>query len=337
MQPDPYISEIQNYLEQQDWSDIEVMAGREFEVFPLACGEYNRNYLLKSGDLRLVFRVNMASQIDRDDQILYEFRSLKMVAPSGVTPIPYFVDNSQRLLEHGISIMEFLSGEPLDYMRDLQGAARTFAKIHSLQVNGPQHLIVEKEPLSLIHAECSGLLQKYFDSPIADPKIRPLLHQIIKKTDQLRENDSYFQQTPHSCIVNTEVNSGNFIVNRDRDTIWLIDWEMPRWGDPSSDLCHFCSPLTTLWKTDYMMSDRDKKYFLSEYCSHLAHPVAVQDLETSFQLKYPFVLLRGISWSAMAWVAYQTNSQTIRNEDTWKTLNRYMDYDFIHSLFDSYL
>jgi hypothetical protein len=55
------------------------------------------------------------------------------------------------------------------------------------------------------------------------------------------------------------------------------------------------------------------------------------------QRKFPFVLLRGISWSAMAWVAYQTEYQGMRNEDTWKKIQQYMELDFIRSLFEPFM
>ena len=39
----------------------------------------------------------------------------------------------------------------------------------------------------------------------------------------------------------------------------------------------------------------------------------------------------------MGWVAYQTDYAGMRNEDTWKTLQSYMQLDFIRSLFDQFL
>ena len=39
----------------------------------------------------------------------------------------------------------------------------------------------------------------------------------------------------------------------------------------------------------------------------------------------------------MGWVAYQTEFSGNRNPDTWKTLQRYMNLDFIRSLFDPFL
>ena len=58
----------------------------------------------------MVFRVNMGTQIDRDDQIQYEFATLKLLENSGVTPVPYFVDDTRTFFERGIGIMAYLPG-----------------------------------------------------------------------------------------------------------------------------------------------------------------------------------------------------------------------------------
>ena len=148
-----------------------------------------------------------------------------------------------------------------------------------------------------------------------------------------RDREAYYQEDTWPCIVNTEVNSGNFIVNDKRRSTHLIDWEMARWGDPSSDLCHFCSPLTTLWKGNYRMSSAATSLFLQEYCRHIRSRHLRNTLIDRIRLKLPFVMLRGISWSAMGWVAYQTDYQGIRNEDTRQKLDQYMNLDFIKELF----
>jgi aminoglycoside phosphotransferase (APT) family kinase protein len=152
--------------------------------------------------------------------------------------------------------------------------------------------------------------------------------------DAARLRENYYQRDPWPCIVNTEVNSGNFIVNRASGTIHLVDWEMPRWGDPSQDLSHFCSPLTTLWKTDWRISPEQKHDFLRTYCRHIPDRHLRDTLAERVRLRDPFVYLRGISWSAMGWVAYQTEFSGMKNPDTWAKLQQYLDLDFIRSLFD---
>ena len=286
---------VERYLARRDWADVPAMAGRTFVVSPLAGGEYNLNFLLTAGEEKRVFRVNIDTQIGRDDQIVYEFKALQLLAASGVTPQPYFVDDSRRDLVRGVSIMEYLPGRPLVYETDLDQAADLLARIHQVPVDpASNHLIREDAPLDLIYRECAGLLETYFDSDLADPDIRRFLREVI-------------------------------------------DWEMPRWGDPSQDLCHFCSPLTTLWKTDYRMTAADKRDFIARYAAGIHDRHLRDTLPERIRLRDPFVYLRGISWSAMGWVAYQTEFSGMKNPDTWETLKRYMQIGFIRPLFTPFM
>ncbi len=327
-----YRREVDRYLRSRDWDETPVMAGDPFVVEPLAGGEYNLNYLVRRAGQALVCRVNIGTQIGRDDQIIYEYEALRLLSGSGVTPKPWFVDNSRTDIDRGILIMDYLPGRMLDYRRDLAGAARTLAAVHRVRPATHQ-LIVEDRPLSLIYAECVSLLQRYFQSPLGAMVLKRLLEHIVTRLQELLAQERYFCDHPWPCIVNTEVNSGNFIVNDHHATVHLVDWEMPRWGDPSTDLCHFYSPLTTLWKSDYRFNDADRAFFLQCYLQAVDAPGLAETLMERLRIKYPFVLLRGISWSAMGWVAYQTDYAGIRNEDTWRTLQRYLDVDFIDGLF----
>ena len=69
--------------------------------------------------------MNVGTQIDRADQIVYEFRALKLLEGAGVTPRPYFVDDTRRRIDRGMLVMEFLPGAPLDYRRDLPPPPRS--------------------------------------------------------------------------------------------------------------------------------------------------------------------------------------------------------------------
>ncbi len=341
---DHYLAQVKRYLQEQCWDNVPMMFGRDFAVSPLAKGEYNLNYLLAADEApdkaHLVFRVNIGTQINRQDQIVYEYKALQLLQESHVTPKPCFVDDSRSLIDRGILIMEYLPGRPLDYQLnpDLAGAAKTLSIIHQLPVSAQHnHLIVEQQPLSLIFEECKELLKTYLESELADPDISSFLSEVATWAETAKEKEQYFLDDPWFCIVNTEVNSRNFIVNRQQRTTHLIDWEMPRWGDPSTDLCHFCSPLTTLWKTSFRFSPEAAKNFIREYKDNLDSAHLRDTLEDRMRLKFPFVLLRGISWSAMAWIAYQTDYKGIHNEDTRLKLQQYMDVSFIRSLFEPFM
>ncbi|MCA9958717.1 MAG: aminoglycoside phosphotransferase family protein [Chloroflexota bacterium] len=310
---------------------------RETAVSPLAQGEYNMNYLLQQDQRKWVLRVNVGTQINRDDQILYEYQALQLLAQSAVTPRPYFVDDSRMIIPYGVLIMEYLPGEALDYGRDLETAAKLFARVHSVHVNGNNHLIQEKRPLSMTYEECSGLLPVYLESELADPAVRDYLQEVLAWADEARHTESYFLNDPWLCVINTEVNSGNFIANRAAGSLHLVDWEKPLWGDPSQDLSHFCVPTTTLWKTDYRLATAARQQFLHAYKTAVSDPHLRDTIEERVRLRDPFNCLRGISWSAMAWVTYQTNEHGLQNNDTFQKICSYLQMDFVRSLFADYV
>jgi aminoglycoside phosphotransferase (APT) family kinase protein len=325
----------QAYIAKYDWAERIGIDLRDAAVCPLAQGEYNLNYRVKGEKAQLVLRVNVGTQIEREDQIVYEYNALRLLEESGAAPRPYFVDDGREDFDTGVLLMEFLPGEPLDYARDLEAAAALFARIHQIPVAEPSnHLIREERPLSLIYDECHRLLETYFQSDLAAPDIKHYLMRVRAWAEENRRKETYFLEDPWPCIVNTEVNSGNFIANRRKGSLHLVDWEMPRWGDPSQDLAHFCSPFTTLWKTRYRMGTADKARFIDTYKNHIRDPHLHDTLDERLRLREPYVFLRGISWSAMGWVAYQGDYAGVRNADTWATLQRYLQLDFIRGIFD---
>ncbi|MGC9349191.1 MAG: phosphotransferase family protein [Anaerolineae bacterium] len=309
-----------------------------FAVTPLAQGEYNLNYLIQQRDVRWVLRANVASQLQLDAQIVYEYNALSLLTASGVTPLPYGVDDSREYLDYGVLAMEYLPGEPMDYRRDLEDAARLFSRVHAVEVPEEDNpLIVEKQPLTMTYEECARLLPVYLESELADPELRDYLAQVLAWAEEARHTERYFVEDPWPCIINTEVNSGNFIANREAGTLHLVDWEKPLYGDPSQDLSHFCAPMTTLWKTDYRMSAQTKEHFLNVYCSHTDDAHLRDTIHDRVRLRDPFNYLRGVSWSAMAYVTYQTGEHAVKNADTFHKITQYMDLKFQRGLFDPYL
>ena len=310
-----------------------------FSISPLAQGEYNMNYLVQQGDNQpWVFRVNVGSQIHREDQIEYEFKALQLLEASQRTPFPLFVDDSREKLNHGVLGMAYLPGKPIQYESHMLEAARLFADIHEFtHTLQDTHLIKEEKPLSMTYDECASLLPKYLESDLADENIVSYLKEVLSWAEQERLKEANFLADPWNCIINTEVNSSNFIWNPTDQTLHLVDWEKPLWGDPSQDLSHFCVPTTTLWKTAYRMDTEAKNLLLQTYCERLKDQHLINTIRDRVHLRDPFNCLRGISWSAWAWVAYQTGDAAIQNEDTYRKLCAYMDIDFIRSLFEPYI
>jgi hypothetical protein len=234
--------------------------------------------------------------------------------------------------------MAYLPGEKLDYSRDLEGAAQLFASYHQLEIpEEANHLIKEDKPLTLTYSRCLRMLRVYLASDLADPDLRDYLIEVRDWADHARHREIFYQNDPWNCIINTEVNNGNWIIDRQKRAFHLVDWEKPLWGDPSQDLSHFRVPTTTLWKTDYRMSEEDKSMMMSAYKDAIDDPHLKDTIEERTRLRDPFNCLRGVSWCAMAWVQYRRGDHLLKNVDTLRKLSMYTDIKFVRSLFDPYL
>ena len=313
---------------------------KDFSVQPLAQGEYNMNFLISQEEVSWVLRINTQSQIGltAQEQIAYEYQTLVLLAPAGVSPLPYFLDNSLLYLPYGVLGMAFLPGEKLDYRQDLARAAQLMARYHQLEVEESRvHLIREEQPLTLTYERCLRMLQVYLDSDLGDPDVKAYLCQVRDWASTARHLESYYVRDPWNCIINTEVNNTNWIINRQAGTLHLVDWEKPLWGDPSQDLSHFRVPTTTLWKTDYRMSHTAQAEMMTAYKNALADPHLKDTIEERTRLRDPFNCFRGVSWCAMAWIQYRRGDHLLKNVDTFKKLSMYVDLDFLRSLFDPYM
>ena len=311
-----------------------------FSIQPLGQGEYNMNFLVKQGKTAWVLRVNTGSQIGLSDQaqIAYEYQTLALLAPLDVSPQPYFLDDSFQYLPFGVFGMSYLPGEKLDYQRDNEKAARLMARYHQLQIpQSSNPLILEQQTLSLTFQRCVPMLQVYLDSELGDPAVKSYLTQVRDWADQARLKERYFSADPWNCLINTEVNNTNWILNRDAGTIHLVDWEKPLWGDPSQDLSHYRVPTTTLWKTEYRMSSKDQQSMMNAYKESIADSHLRDTIEERTRLRDPFNCLRGVSWCAMAWVQYRRGDHLLKNEDTFRKLSMYVNPDFLRSLFDPFM
>lgn len=318
-----------------DWS-----WDQSFSIQPLAQGEYNMNFLVHQGGRAWVLRLNTGSQfgLTKPEQIAYEYKTLSLLKPAGIAPEPFFLDQSLRLLPFGILGMSYLSGEKLQYQHDCQAAARLMAKCHQLKVpKRKNHLIHEERPLSLTFERCQRMMQVYLDSDLGKPEVKAYLREIRAWADQARHKETYYQQDPWKSIINTEVNNTNWIINRQMGTIHLVDWEKPLWGDPSQDLSHFRVPTTTLWKTNYRMSEADRAAMMQAYQAALEDAHLQDTIEERTRLRDPFNCLRGVSWCAMAWVQYRRGDHLLQNLDTYQKLSMYVDLSFLRSLFEPYM
>ena len=325
--------EIKNYIAKKKLWDFFPLE-KNYKIYFLAQGEYNKNYVLEDKKKKYVFRINFGSQISVPSQIDYEFMTLETLTNSSVTPKIFFVDGSKKILNNGVLVMEYLQGRPLNYSNDLEKAAKIFAKIHSLPVdkNKQKDFIWEKNIFSDRLKEAKNLLANVWNNPSLDKEIKKIFEKLLTRLEKEKYQEKYFQQDPHYCINNTEVNSHNFIIGKKKS--YLIDWEKAVISDPCQDLSHFLAPTTTLWKANYYLSSKEKELFIKCYLKNHSY-FANKNIPQRLQLYNPYLYLRALSWCAFAYVDYQ--KKPITNQDTYQKIKQYLEADFLKKLLKGWL
>lgn len=309
-------------------------AGEKYRL--LAQGEYNINYIFThpvSGK-ELLLRVNCGSQMHLKNQIEYEYRALKMLESSGRTPKAFYVDESCKMLDHGVLVMEYLPGRYLDYRRDMTLAAQCLADIHSVPVSADSHLLSPENPLKAILEECEEMVKVYMDSPLGDARTKETIRKLFDDGwDRIRGVKT---REAYRCCINTELNSTNFLINGEGKGNYLIDWEKPLYGDAAQDLGHFLAPTTTFWKTDVILDPRETDKFLDEYIGAVGGRFPVDGLRERVYTFIPITCLRGVTWCAMAWIEYQQPDKLIFNASTYRKLEAYLSREFLEMISRDY-
>lgn len=286
-------------------------------------GEYNANFLIEDG--KKILRIALGSQMHLDNQIEYEFLALKGLASSGVVPTVYHCQVKTDILGKGFLIEEYLPGRPLNYNEDLKIAAELLAKVHNVDSEQIPSLIVAEQPFQVMYEEFLEMFRHYQDwrhkDLIVEAKISSLLASLA--------NYDREQELEDPCVINTELNSHNFIINPEGRS-YIIDWEKPLIGEKEQDLAHFLAPTTTLWRTNVSL-DRDQIYqFVETYNIKSNKPIKTEKLKQYLH----FTCLRGITWCSMAYVQYLESSKVKNNDQAFETISKFISLPFLEQIED---
>lgn len=288
----------------------------------LGAGEYNINFTFDEGDLKKVLRINMKSQMNLENQIEYEYETLQLLKDSGVTPKPYDVVTETNLLPYKYLTMEFLKGRPLNYKTDMKIGAYLLSTVHNTKY-GENNLINASNPFQLMFDECKQMSGEYLAWEKADEKVSNYIKTFLEKCQTLIPEE-YAIANP--CIINTELNSGNFLIGEGKDDSYVIDWEKALIGECEQDLAHFLAPTTTFWKTDIILSENEINEFLEEYSNYRNF-----DRER-FERYLIFNCLRGVTWCSMAFRQYSENDKMLMDETTFKKIASYIELEFLEKV-----
>ncbi|SHJ58300.1 Ser/Thr protein kinase RdoA involved in Cpx stress response, MazF antagonist [Hathewaya proteolytica DSM 3090] len=304
----------------------------EFSI--LGQGEYNISYIFNSKkyNKKLVLRIATDSQMDLNNQIEYEYRALELLQNTKRTPKPIYYDDSKRLLPYGFLIMEYLPGNSLDYKKHLKIAAEILADIHNENVPEVNNLIKPENPVKAIYEECLNMFGNYKKSNYTDESTIDKIENLLEIGKNISNDD-----IGHRTIINTELNSGNFLINGENKDNYLIDWEKPVYGYPAQDLGHFLAPTTTFWKTDEILSRDEIDFFIKEYCKNSNEYKDENELWKSVKNYIAINCLRGITWCSMAYAEYQNPDKLIVNKYTYEKIKSYLSTEFLDMIKREYL
>jgi aminoglycoside phosphotransferase (APT) family kinase protein len=311
-------------------SPLGIPAETELNFVVLGQGEYNLNYCFTHPvtDKKLVLRINTGSQMHLDNQIFYEFSALQGLYPSGRTPKPLAC-----YPEKGMLVMEYLPGRALRYETDMKTAAGILADIHSTPIPKNSRLLRPEAPALAIYEECLEMVQHYYDWENSDPEVCALLRTLVEEIGRLPLSAP--SDAP-LCMVNSELNSGNFLINEDGVSS-LVDWEKPLISEPAQDLGHFLAPTTTFWKTDVILTPRQVKQFTADYVEAVGDRMDCTTLARRLPLFFTVTCLRGVTWCAMAYREYCQPGRQLTNADTFAKLKAYLEPEFLRNILENYV
>ena len=288
----------------------------------LGAGEYNINFTFDDRDLKKVLRINMKSQMNLENQIEYEYETLQLLKDSGVTPKPYDLVTETNLLPYKYLTMEFLKGRPLNYKTDMHIAAYLLSKVHNIPY-GDNNLINATNPFQLMFDECKQMAGEYLAWDKSDEKVSSYINRFLEKCLTLIP-EKYSIANP--CIINTELNSGNFLIGEGKEDSYVIDWEKALIGECEQDLAHFLAPTTTFWKTDIILSETEINDFLETYGNYRNFD------RKRFERYLIFNCLRGVTWCSMAFRQYSENDKMLMDDTTFKKIASYIELEFLEKV-----
>ncbi len=310
--------------------------GSAIEFQLLGQGEYNINYwfIHPLTAEKLVLRITTGSQMHLNHQIQYEYDALKLLEKSGRTPSAVYVDDTRSMIPYGFLVMQYLPGRALKYETDLDIAAGCLADIHNLPIGEQHHLLQPESPLAAILNECHEMAKVYLQSNLGSADTKTMIVELLERGKRIIEGECH---TGSRCMINTELNSGNFLINGPGKDNYLVDWEKPLFAYVGQDLGHFLAPTTTFWKTDTILDRQEIQMFIEMY-SQYSHQYADPELLWRDTLPYfTMTCLRGITWCAMAWVEYQNPERPIRNQFTYDKIQTYLSPEFLERIRNDYL
>lgn len=309
---------------------LEIARAVEASIRPLASGEHNMNYVLDLPDgRRFVVRVNLASQLGLSDQVAYEHRALSILAGSGRTPQPHYLDASPDAPGNGVLVIDFLPGAQLDYENPghMREAAAVLADIHSVPIPADAGLIAPPDPLIDQFDECRRMFSTYCGSAFEDASVVRHVDRFFQRAEEALCSACSSEDCTH--IQNTEATSDQFLMNEPGQRGYMVDWEKPIVGEVAQDVAYFLAPTSTIWQNGPILDDERRARFVADYWNAVDGRFPQGNFEERFAAFSMMNNLRGVTWSCQTMVEYHDPTRPLKRDRTFKLLSRYLGEEFL--------
>jgi aminoglycoside phosphotransferase (APT) family kinase protein len=239
----------------------------------------NDNYVITAGELygqtSYFLRLGRGADLGRMAHIEYEFMVLQALKRSGVSPRPFYCDESARVQGEpvGALLMEFLPGRQLVCSKDWRLAVQTLALVHRQPVDGG--LVSRKDPLmdtcDLCARQVSGM-----PTGLALEKARYVSSHLDTLRSLTRQGRTLLMGD-EPVVTHGSVRPSDFIVDEDRAWAWLVDWENGAVSSRYSDLGMFMAVAARDAADGFCRTHEEKMEFLDAYvlASGLETPLEV--------------------------------------------------------------
>ena len=323
-------------------SELGIAQSEKLIAVPLAQGEHNANFTFEhpSSGKKLVLRVNYESQLGLDKQVSYEACALRALESSGRTARVLFVDDSKRLINHGVLVTEFFEGSWLNFHNPahVHEAARILADVHSVVPCSGCGLIQADNPLRSQFDTCVGFFERYSASSLADSLVVEYLERFIQCVEGVLDipvaaaDKNHIQNTeavPSHFLIPNAVTMGPPEAKTPAAKGHMVDWEKPVIGEVAQDIAYFMSPTTTIWDTDYLFDATARQTFIDAYWRAVDGRFSRGSFDERYEAYVMSNALLGVSWSCNALIDYAGNNKALKNQKTANLLGVYVSEDFL--------
>ncbi|MDE1868424.1 MAG: aminoglycoside phosphotransferase family protein [Candidatus Micrarchaeota archaeon] len=225
-------------------------------VYYLGRGARHKNFVVRTAARKYIVRMSFTTKLAwKRRHLRQEYRSLKVIEPTGVGPKAYIYEPDQKPLGQPFIVIEYVSGKrpnPHNANNEIiDAAAEMIAKIQLLKVGAEARETLVAEPMGRLMLK---KLEARKDYLLKDGKFSDRFKSTIETGYEGVLGRDYGR---HAKLVFSHGDVAPINIVKTKDGCKLIDLETLALRDPEFDIAHF------FYRTN--LTDAQKKRFLKRY------------------------------------------------------------------------